>query len=74
MTEVLFSLTDRPSFLDGLSRVMDISGSLNIYNSSHSEMEADLKALRSDWEAIGKDLGVAIESEEQRQCSEIAAE
>ncbi|KAF0141158.1 MAG: hypothetical protein FD122_1810 [Stygiobacter sp.] len=67
MSELYFSLTDKPSFLDGFARVLDLSGSLNIYNDSQCEGEADIKALRSDWEAIGKDLGAAIESEKQRR-------
>ncbi|MFA7421954.1 MAG: hypothetical protein WCZ90_19885 [Melioribacteraceae bacterium] len=67
MSELYFSLTDKPSFLDGFARVLDLSGSLNIYNDSQCEEEADIKALRSDWEAIGKDLGAAIESEKQRR-------
>lgn len=69
MTEFIFKLFDRPSFLDGMARVLDLSGSLNIYNNSHSAAEADMKAIRSDWEVVGKDLGDTIEFERQKKSS-----
>lgn len=65
MSENIFSLTATPSFFDGFVRVLDLTGSLNIYNTSPTEAEADIKALRSDWEAIGNDLGAAIEKEKK---------
>jgi hypothetical protein len=51
----------RPSFLEGMARVMDIGGTLNFYNDSESTVEADAKALMADWYAIGDDLKRAVE-------------
>jgi hypothetical protein len=72
MTDFIFSLYDRPSFLDGFARVLDLSGSMNIYNISQTPEVADTKAIWSDWEAIGKDLGAAIESEKQKESAKSA--
>jgi len=33
----------RPSFLEGVARVMDLGGTLQVYNNSKTEKEADLK-------------------------------
>lgn len=54
-------LVGRPSFADGLGRIMDFSGAMNVYNRSRNGAEADAKALRSDFEMIGADLRVALE-------------
>lgn len=51
----------RPSFLEGVGRIVDISGSLNTYNESRSNEDADARAIRQDWEAVGHDVGVALE-------------
>ena len=50
----------RPSFLEGVARIIDMGGTLNEYNSSRSGQEADAVALRSDWAAIGQDMRDAI--------------
>ena len=49
-TEFLFA---RPSFLEGMARVLDLGGTLNEYNRSGSAEEADLRALGSDWNRVG---------------------
>lgn len=61
----IFKLYARPTFLEGMARVLDLSGSLTVYNFSETPEEADIRALRSDWEAIGKDLQRAIENEQE---------
>ncbi|MCW3098605.1 MAG: hypothetical protein JWL77_4223 [Chthonomonadaceae bacterium] len=43
----------RPSFSEGLARIVDIGGTLNEYNSSSSNEEADYNALLADWQAVG---------------------
>jgi hypothetical protein len=58
LSDVLFA---RPSFAEGVGRIMDLSNSLNAYNDSRSGTEADLRALRRDWMAIGHDVRVALE-------------
>lgn len=61
MSENGYILYARPSFLEGLARLVDFTGSLNTYNSSNSPEEADSRALMSDWEAVGLDLISAYE-------------
>ncbi len=41
-------LFDRPSFLNGIARVLDISGTFNDYNHSKTSKEADRKAIYLD--------------------------
>ena len=51
----------RPSFIEGVGRIVDLSGSLNTYNRSRTPEEADARALYEDWKAVGHDLTVALE-------------
>lgn len=55
------------SFLEGIARALDIGGTMTMYNGSSSEEEADNRAIKSDWDVVGKDLKDAIESEKQKQ-------
>ena len=54
----------RPSFLEGMARIMDFGGTLNYYprrRSVHkSGPEADAAALREHWEAVGQYIRDAI--------------
>jgi hypothetical protein len=65
-----FYLFARPSFLEGLARILDLSGSLQEYNYSKSGEQADARAISSDWEMIGEDIRTSIrtygEEEEQK--------
>lgn len=54
--------TSLPSFAKGAGRIFDFSQTIDQYNASDTSEEADLKAIKSDWEAIGKDMRVAIKS------------
>lgn len=45
-----------PSFSRGMAHTLDLGGNLLVYNESHTPLEADTKAIRNDWKAIGKDL------------------
>jgi hypothetical protein len=58
-TDFLFAM---PSFWSGAARVVDISGSLDMYNASRSGREADALAARLDWIVVGKDIETAIDS------------
>jgi len=49
----------RPSFLEGVGRLVDFGGFLNEYNYSPNGNEADNLALWADWTAIGNDMRVA---------------
>lgn len=48
----------QPSFLRGMASVLDLGAVLERfgYNSSRSPDEADARALRADWKAVGDDL------------------
>lgn len=46
-------LTARPSFVEGLARIVDIGGTLNEYNTSLSNTQADYLAIAADWQAVG---------------------
>jgi hypothetical protein len=60
MGEELFRLYSRPTFFEGVARLFDINGLLNQYNYSHTEEEADYRAIHSDWAYVGKDISEAI--------------
>lgn len=45
---------------------MDLGSTMQIYNSSKSEKEADIKALKKDWEAVGEDILNATEKYERK--------
>ena len=50
----------RPSFLEGMARVMDFGGALNEYNTFLSDEDADFVALWMDWSAVGQDMRDAM--------------
>jgi len=58
ITDFLYA---RPSFLEGLARGLDFGGTLQQYNSSESQEEADNLALAMDLEAIGEDMRAALQ-------------
>lgn len=55
----------RPSFLEGVARVIDIGATLNVYNQDSTGNEADAKAIYSDWFAVGDDLRSAIRKHQE---------
>ncbi|MDQ3019946.1 MAG: hypothetical protein M3R36_05160 [Bacteroidota bacterium] len=58
-TFILFSI---PSFWQGFGRGIDLGCTMDEFNDSKNEEEADYKALKGDWEMIGLDLEKAIEN------------
>lgn len=56
-----------PSFIGGLSSVLDIGNTLTVYNDSKSPSEADMRAIRSDWVVVGEDLRHAMEQWENER-------
>jgi hypothetical protein len=58
-TDLLYA---RPSFLEGVARLLDFGGTLNEYNRLDTPEDVDLVALRSDWEALGQDYRTALGS------------
>jgi hypothetical protein len=56
-SSILFA---RPSFLEGVGRILDFTNLLNEYNRSLTPEQADELGLRADWHAIGEDMRLAI--------------
>lgn len=72
-----YCLGARPSFLEGIARLMDFGNSLNEYKSYPSGVEADHAAIARDWAMIGLDFRNAIaefEEEEAEHCPDRTAE
>lgn len=49
-----------PSIIEGMARIVDLGGTLQIYNYSDSTENADIKALSNDWYAVGSDIRQSI--------------
>ena len=62
MSDTLF-LGARPSFVEGVSRILDLGNTLNEYNQSVTPAQADYLALRSDWRMIGMDWARTFNNE-----------
>jgi len=45
-----------PDFISGMGSTLDLGGAMVQFNSSPSEIHADLVALRSDLMAVGSDM------------------
>ncbi|MBN3951909.1 MAG: hypothetical protein HWQ38_37785 [Nostoc sp. NMS7] len=50
----------RPSFIEGVARIVDFGNTLQVYNTSLSPGQADYLALLSDWVVVGNDLQNAM--------------
>jgi len=48
------------SFLLGVGSCLNIAGGYYQYNAANSDNEADLSALRSDWNVVGEDIRTAL--------------
>lgn len=62
-TDFLFA---RPSFVEGISRVLDFGGTLNEYNRKSSPQEADSNAILNDFLMVGNDITTAIDIQEEK--------
>ena len=51
----------RPSFWSGIARLLDLWGAFDDYNRSRTPVEADRRALYSDWYIVGQDILAASE-------------
>jgi hypothetical protein len=60
MTPCDFRLYAVPSFWEGVARLMDMMGMLNEYNYSNTPVEADYRAIWSDWVMVRQDLMQAV--------------
>jgi hypothetical protein len=68
MSDSLF-LCARPSFIEGMSRILDFGGALNEYNRSLTPEQADYLALYADWRLVGMDLARILDKERGEQGS-----
>lgn len=57
---------NEPSFIEGLSRLLDLGSRPERYNESETPEGADYDALESDWQAVGNDMKASIKAYEQR--------
>ncbi len=62
MEDIIFEATSeflfaRPSFIEGVARILDFNGTLNEYNSSETPDEF---ALSMDWAVVGQYLHNAM--------------
>lgn len=57
MTDYLYA---HPSFIGGMASCLDLGDTLTIYNESRTGEEADARAIKSDWLAVGQDIKSAI--------------
>lgn len=63
LTSYLFA---RPSFAEGVGRIVDFGGTLTAYNVSSSAEEADAVAIYTDWRAVGHELRAAIKKQRRK--------
>ena len=64
-----FHLFAKPSFVSGMASVLDMAGTLTVYNEHETPEEADCAALFSDWLAVGEDIKNSIKKYEQEYAS-----
>lgn len=62
MTDFLFAM---PSFIRGAAHVLDIGGTLDVYNRSRDGAEADRRAIQADWAAVSQDMWCGVKQVEQ---------
>ena len=57
MSDFLFAT---PTFTSGMGAVLDLGGTMAMFNASLTPEEADTLALANDWFMVGQDLRYAI--------------
>jgi hypothetical protein len=62
-TSFLFA---KPSYIEGIARVIDLGSTIDEYNSVITPEQADFLSIRNDWEVIGEDIAIVIEAEERK--------
>lgn len=66
----------RPSFSEGLARILDFGNTLGVYNASgdlEPDSDPDGIALRMDWAVIGGDFRHAVEQFTTEESGRLAA-
>lgn len=59
MSDFLFSA---PSVIEGIGRIFDFSGSMQVYNECLTPQQADALAIFNDFKAIGLDIKKSAQS------------
>ncbi len=57
MSDFLFAT---PTFMSGMGTVLDLGGTMAMFNESSTPEEADTLALANDWSMVGQDLRCAM--------------
>jgi hypothetical protein len=52
----------RPSFIEGLARILDFGGTMTDFNRSVSAEAADRAAIAMDWRMVGQDIRAGIQA------------
>jgi len=73
----------RPSFAEGVARIMDFGNTLGVYHASGAsgaaaddsapESDPDAAALRADWAVIGEDFRHAVDQFTTEEAGRLAA-
>jgi hypothetical protein len=64
--DTCFLFTD-PGVLSGWAAILDMAGTLNVYNESRSGQDADERAIASDWAIVGKDIQNAVKHFDEKE-------
>ena len=56
----------RPSFAEGLSRILDFGSTLNEYNTGVTPEQADYLAILADWRLVGTDIAHAVDEQREK--------
>lgn len=59
-SSLTFKLFQRPSFFEGMARLVDYEGVLNAYADSPTPEIADEEAIAADWSMVGDDIRKAM--------------
>lgn len=60
MNRFPYYLQASPSFFEGAGRVLDLGGTLQVYNYSTSPQVADMIASAEDWASVASDFQEAL--------------
>lgn len=67
MGDFFFRFPVRPSFTEGVARILDFGDVLTEFRPVPSGFVADRQALQSDWRAVGEDVRFAVLEASQRR-------
>ncbi len=62
MDKLSYYFFAKPSFVEGVARLIDLGGTLQEYNCALTEDQADSIAATADWMAVGNDLQQAMDT------------